>query len=137
MFDYLLPATLGDHEQLRGAWKDVDQTVPWEARSAAGGRDRARPHFPLRGGIKVPCLSSRGTASGTHTQLIFVVRDIEAEIGHLRANGVTFEKYDLSDLKNVAGVATTKSMQAAWFRDSEGNLLGLVHLEAEDEYPKW
>ena len=51
----------------------------------------------------------------------------------LRARGVVFEEYDLPDLKTHAGVATIQGNYpskgtgefGAWFKDSEGNLLGI------------
>jgi hypothetical protein len=39
------------------------------------------------------------------------------------ALGVSFEKYDTSDLTTVDGVATLGRSKGAWFKDSEGNLL--------------
>ncbi len=69
---------------------------------------------------------SAGGSSGTHTQLTFLVRDLQAEVEDLKANGVAFEEYERPDLRTVASIATTKSVEAAWFKDSEGNLLSLV-----------
>ena len=59
--------------------------------------------------------------------------DLEATVATLRSRGVVFEEYDLPGLKTVNGVATIEGNypskgvgeRAAWFRDSEGNLLGL------------
>ena len=66
----------------------------------------------------------------------FVVSDIEGEIGDLKADGVSFEKYDLQDLTTVWSIAYTRSAESAWFRDSEGNLIGITQLTSEDEEPK-
>ena len=44
----------------------------------------------------------------------------------LKARGVVFEEYDTPDLKTINAVATTGPVKAAWFKDSEGNLLGLA-----------
>ena len=43
----------------------------------------------------------------------------------LRRHGVTFEDYDMPGLKTVNGVATMGKFHAAWFRDSEGNILAV------------
>ncbi len=52
----------------------------------------------------------------------------------LRRRGVVFEDYDLPGLKTVNGIAQVAGNyptrggigeKAAWFRDSEGNLLGI------------
>jgi catechol 2,3-dioxygenase-like lactoylglutathione lyase family enzyme len=77
---------------------------------------------------------SAGTASGDHTQMAWEVEDIEATVGELRARGVVFEEYDVAGLKTVNGIAEVAGNypskrgvgeRAAWFRDSEGNLLGI------------
>ena len=66
-----------------------------------------------------------GSASGEHTQLGFRVKDIRAEVGELRSRGVEFLEYDNTD---ESGIATTGPVMAAWLKDSEGNLLGIVQL---------
>ena len=48
---------------------------------------------------------------------------VEAE---LKAKGVKFEDYDFGEIKTVDGVmALPDGSKAAWFKDSEGNILGL------------
>jgi catechol 2,3-dioxygenase-like lactoylglutathione lyase family enzyme len=69
---------------------------------------------------------STGRASGDHTQLGFTVDDIGAEVADLKRRGVTFEEYDLADFKTVDSVAQTGPNRAAWFRDPDGNLIGLI-----------
>jgi catechol 2,3-dioxygenase-like lactoylglutathione lyase family enzyme len=64
---------------------------------------------------------------GGHTQAGIEVPDIEAAVVELRLRGVAFEEYDTPELKTVDGIATESGGdRAAWFKDSEGNLLGLV-----------
>ena len=77
-------------------------------------------------GTRFLVFPSGGTASGTHTQIGWSVEDIEAEVADLKARGVVFEEYDTPYLRTVESVATTGPIKAAWFKDSEGNLLGLV-----------
>ena len=69
---------------------------------------------------------SAGTAQ--NTAMGFVVPDIEAEVKELRGRGVAFEEYDYPTLKTVDGIATTGPIRAAWFKDSEGNTIGVVQL---------
>ena len=47
---------------------------------------------------------------------------------NLRAKGVTFEDYDLPEigLKTVNGIAEFESTKAAWFKDSEGNIVNIA-----------
>jgi catechol 2,3-dioxygenase-like lactoylglutathione lyase family enzyme len=70
--------------------------------------------------------ASSGQASGTHTQMAFATPDIKAEVAELKARGITFEEYDLPALKTINGIASMGPNQAAWFKDPEGNLFGLI-----------
>ena len=65
--------------------------------------------------------TNQATAAG------FFVADFDAAMSELRSKGVTFEEYDLGeDIKTVDGVATTPDgNRIAWFKDSEGNILGI------------
>jgi len=80
------------------------------------------------GGTRFLLFPTSGSPSGTHTQLGFNVSDIEATVGELQSRGVEFKEYDYPTLKTVNGIATTPAGRAAWFEDSEGNLLGVVEL---------
>jgi catechol 2,3-dioxygenase-like lactoylglutathione lyase family enzyme len=85
------------------------------------------------GGADFALFESAGAASGTHTQMGWEVADIETTVAALKARGVIFEDYDLPGLKTVNGIAEIEGNYAskgigergAWFRDSEGNLLGI------------
>jgi hypothetical protein len=46
----------------------------------------------------------------------------------LRAKGVTFEDYDLPEigLKTVNGIAEFEGNKAAWFKDSEDNIVNIA-----------
>ena len=78
--------------------------------------------------------ASAGRASGDHTQMGFEVADLEATVAELRARGVVFEEYDVPGLRTRDGIAEiegnypskgARGERAAWFRDSEGNMLGI------------
>jgi catechol 2,3-dioxygenase-like lactoylglutathione lyase family enzyme len=79
---------------------------------------------------------SAGSAPGTFTQMAWEVDDIDATVTELRARGVGFEEVDLPGLKTVNGIADIaghypskgSGERAAWFRDSEGNMLGISQL---------
>jgi predicted enzyme related to lactoylglutathione lyase len=69
---------------------------------------------------------SGGSSNGTHTQLGFEVKDLNAEMADLRSKGVTFEEYDMPGMKTENGVLRDPNMgSAAWFKDSEGNLISI------------
>ena len=66
------------------------------------------------------------SSRGGHTQAGIEVPDIEAAVAELRSRGVTFEEYDTPELRTVDGIATEPGGdRAAWFKDSEGNMLAL------------
>jgi hypothetical protein len=77
---------------------------------------------------------SSGAASGTATQLGFEVEDNDATVAELRERGVSFEQFDAPGLEMVDGIVEVgdnypskgSGERGAWFRDSEGNLLGLA-----------
>jgi hypothetical protein len=61
------------------------------------------------------------------------VDDLDVTVTELRRRGVTFEEYNLPGPHTIDAIATIDGRypsaaatgeRAAWFRDSEGNLLG-------------
>lgn len=85
------------------------------------------------GNTRFALFASAGAASGEHTQMAFEVDDIEAVVDELRQRGVVFEDVSVPGLRTVDGIAEVEGNypskgvgeRAAWFRDSEGNLLGI------------
>jgi len=93
------------------------------------------------GGLRYECASggfslfaSAGKPSGEHTQMAFEVDDIDAVVEQLRSRGVVFEHVDVPGLRTTNAIAEVAGNypstgaigeRAAWFRDSEGNLLGI------------
>jgi catechol 2,3-dioxygenase-like lactoylglutathione lyase family enzyme len=63
--------------------------------------------------------------SAEHTLAHFLVADLDATVNELRRRGVTFEEYDRPDIRTVDGIATFDDFRAAWFKDPDGNILGL------------
>ncbi len=53
---------------------------------------------------------------------------MEVEVNALRGKGVAFEEYDMPEIKTQNGIATQDSFKAAWFKDSEGNILCIHQL---------
>lgn len=69
---------------------------------------------------------SFGKPSGEHTQMAFAVSDIDAEVADLRRRDVAFETYETP--RTVEGIADMGVGRAAWFKDPDGNLIGMVQL---------
>ena len=62
------------------------------------------------------------------------VDDIEATVAELKARGVVFEEVDVPGLETRDGIAEVsgnypskggRGERAAWFRDCDGNMLGI------------
>jgi len=60
------------------------------------------------------------------SQAFWQVKDVEREVKELKSRGVVFEDYDLPGMKTVNGIASTEGGKAAWFKDTEGNILALI-----------
>jgi catechol 2,3-dioxygenase-like lactoylglutathione lyase family enzyme len=85
------------------------------------------------GSSGVFCLfASSGRSDASFTQLGFYVEDIETTVAGLKARGVVFEEYPgcVGSIMNVEGNYPSKGSgeRAAWFRDSEGNMLGVAQV---------
>ncbi|MER5544592.1 VOC family protein [Streptomyces sp. NPDC002589] len=95
------------------------------------------------GGIDFVVFRSTGVSPGTFTQMAFEVDDLDAVVAELRRRGVVFEEVDVPGMRTVDGIAEiegnylskgARGERGAWFRDSEGNLLGVgqpVHRSPE------
>ena len=59
------------------------------------------------------------------SQAFWQVEDIEREVAELIVRGVKFEKYDTPDI-DEKGISTGGGAKAAWFKDTEGNIMALI-----------
>ncbi|MEU9130343.1 VOC family protein [Kitasatospora sp. NPDC048540] len=75
------------------------------------------------GGTQLAVYRTPSGGQAAHTLASWKVADLDAEMTDLRGRGIVFEEYDLPGLKTVDGVAEADGMRAAWFKDSEGNIL--------------
>ncbi|WP_327721360.1 VOC family protein [Streptomyces sp. NBC_00490] len=85
-------------------------------------------------GTDFALFASTGSSAGTFTQMGWEVDDIEAVVTELKRRGVVFEEVDVPGLRTKDSIADiegnypgkgARGERAAWFRDSEGNLLGI------------
>ena len=92
------------------------------------------PKQEIAGGVVYECgkgswiflYQSAGAGTSKASQAFWQVEDVEAEVTALRAKGVVFEEYDLPGLKTVNGIASGGGPRAAWFKDTEGNIMALI-----------
>lgn len=76
-------------------------------------------------GTELALFPKPGGTQATHTALSFRVADIGKAVAELSSRGVSFADYDLPGLKTVNHVCVLGSEKAAWFEDTEGNILCL------------
>lgn len=88
-------------------------------------QERIGLRYLLSDGTRFRLFRSGGRASGAHTQMALMVEDLVATVQELRSRGVQFEEYDSPGLKTIDGIADVGYARAAWFKDSEGNLIGI------------
>ena len=60
------------------------------------------------------------------SQAFWQVDDIEREVAELKARGVRFEHYDMPGASGSGDIVTAGGAKAAWFKDSEGNIMAIV-----------
>ena len=60
------------------------------------------------------------------SQAFWQVDDVEREVAELKSRGVKFEDYDMPGEKSPSGVVTAGGAKAAWFKDSEGNIMAII-----------
>ena len=64
----------------------------------------------------------------TYTILNFQVADVEQAVDELTAKGISFEHYDMGQLKtDEKGIARFPGITQAWFKDPAGNILSLIN----------
>ena len=93
-----------------------------------------RPKEEVAGGVAYEF--GKGTAcflyptpnAGTSkaSQAFWQVDDIEREVADLKSRGIEFEDYDMPGQKSPSGVITAGGARAAWFKDTEGNILAII-----------
>jgi hypothetical protein len=144
---------LADRE--RGGWRDVIPPGHEDVRDYGGapgpGPGRARAFYVEKVGLQALesgflkardgqvgltvgdgvsqlfVYPARARSSREFTQAVIHVTDVRAAVEEMRGRGVEFEEYDTPGTRTENGVARMPGGgEAAWFKDSEGNLIGVV-----------
>ena len=112
-----LPAQ--DIERAKGFYADKLGLEPY-------GERHNHLYYELAGACFI-IFPSTGSPSGTHDQLGLVVENLEAEVSRLESQGVSFESYPPPPgATTTNGITDMGQVKAAWFKDSEGNLISLA-----------
>ena len=82
--------------------------------------------YGFGGGTACFLYPTPNAGSSRASQAFWSVDDVEREVAELRARGVTFEDYDMPGEKSPAGAVIAGGAKAAWFKDSEGNIMALI-----------
>ncbi|WP_149194624.1 VOC family protein [Luteimonas suaedae] len=74
------------------------------------------------------CFLYPTTNAGTSkaSQAFWQVDDIAHEVAELKARGVRFEHYEMPDAQVDGDIVNAGGAKAAWFKDTEGNILALI-----------
>jgi predicted enzyme related to lactoylglutathione lyase len=88
----------------------------------------------IAGGVVYECAGqswiflypSGGAGTSQASQAFWQVEDLDREVAELKARGVVFEDYDMPGLKTANGIATFHPSKAAWFKDTEGNIMAVI-----------
>jgi catechol 2,3-dioxygenase-like lactoylglutathione lyase family enzyme len=105
-----------DVDRARAFYVDV-LGLAFEAASAAG--------ILLRAGEGRVLLYASLAPPPDHTLAGFEVERLEPVIATLQGRGVVFEAYDFPTLHTVDHIAWIGPERAAWFRDSEHNIISI------------
>jgi len=115
---FICPIPVGDRERARRFYAEtlglrvIDE-------SAAGVLLEAGD------GGRILLYESAAVEGPGHTVAGWEVPALEPVIERLEGLGVTFEDYDLPGLRTEDHIAWIGPERAAWFRDSEGNILAI------------
>jgi predicted enzyme related to lactoylglutathione lyase len=93
-----------------------------------------KPKQEVAGGVvyefgeRTACFMYPTPNAGTSqaSQAFWQVEDVEREVAELKARGVRFEDYDMPGMKTEGGISTAGGAKAAWFKDTEGNIMAVI-----------
>jgi predicted enzyme related to lactoylglutathione lyase len=108
------------------------------ARRFYEGKVGLKPKEEIEGGVAyefgkgTACfLYPADDAAGTSraSQAFWTVDDVEREVAELKSRGVVFEEYEPDEIGGMTmkgSIASGGGTKAAWFKDSEGNIMALI-----------
>ncbi|MBV9311603.1 MAG: VOC family protein [Solirubrobacterales bacterium] len=110
--------------------QDMERAGKFYEEKVGAKRGKAMPGaaFFSLGDTEFSLYSTPNTERGGHTQMGIRVADARAAVEELRARGVVFEEYDFPGLKTEDGIADMGDVVGGWFKDTEGNIIGVVQV---------
>ena len=110
---------------------DIDRAKAWYSDKLGAVPTAELPGAGLLydiGGAKFGLYPSEFAGTNQATAAMIVVNDFDKALAEMRSMGVVFEEYDFGDdFRTVDGVLEgPDGERVSWFKDSEGNILGLT-----------
>jgi hypothetical protein len=84
--------------------------------------------YNMAGGTGFLLYPTSNAGKGPNTLMSFESGDARGDIARLQAKGVVFEEYDVPGLKTENGVAILAGIPGGWFKDVDGNILGIFEM---------
>lgn len=83
--------------------------------------------YEFGGGTAAFLYPTDNAGTSKASQAFWSVEDVDREIVELKKRGVVFERYDdMPGERSSEGAVIAGGAKAAWFKDSEGNILAMV-----------
>jgi len=85
--------------------------------------------YESAGGTACFLYQSSNAGTSKASQAFWQVDDVDREIEELKSRGVVFEDYpDLPGQRSKSGAVDEGGAKAAWFKDSEGNIMAIIQM---------
>ena len=82
--------------------------------------------YEFAGGTSCFLYPTPNAGTSQASQAFWQVDDVDREMAELKARGVVFEHYDMPGERSPGGAITAGGAKAAWFKDTEGNILAII-----------
>jgi predicted enzyme related to lactoylglutathione lyase len=83
--------------------------------------------YEFGGGTAAFLYPTHNAGTSRASQAFWSVADVDREIAELKKRGVVFERYDdMPGERTAEGAVIAGGAKAAWFKDSEGNILAII-----------
>ena len=82
--------------------------------------------YDFAGGTSCFLYPTPNAGTSQASQAFWQVDDVDAEMAELKSRGVVFEDYDMPGERSPGGAIIANGAKAAWFKDTEGNILAII-----------
>lgn len=83
--------------------------------------------YEFAGGTAAFLYLTANAGTSKASQAFWSVEDVDREMAELKKRGIVFERYDdIPGERTSEGAVIAGGAKAAWFKDSEGNILAII-----------